>query len=410
MNAVSTPSIMSTFSSGYESQPEKATQPSLETTASVQQLQQFISQAFQEALKARPVGLEIVAERIAREVVRICEMSDRIQASGRVDSWQRSLAQHRLDKYLHYYRQGSRRGRVDLHSTLSSIVYRYIAPTGSQLGFQGRYSLLEDFLQNFYIEVLKAFRREHDLPADYTPRTRLELAEYMAFTEQYAKRRINLRGRQSQQLVVLRAQAFAKRQPAESSVDMALVADSAKTEEGEAHARSSTVQQVREQMVADAEDPTDGVIRDRIIRTLIDYLESQNQPECIDYLVLKLQDCAASEIDDILQLTPRQRDYLQQRFKYHVEKFAQIHHWELVHQWLGTGIDKRFGLTQEEWDSFIAELSSEERRLVALKQQEEEGSAASHQEIAQAMGWTAKKVQRTWGKILSTAAKYRNQA
>jgi hypothetical protein len=410
MNAVSTPSIMSTFSSGYESQPEKATQPSLEATASVQQLQQFISQAFQEAVKTRPVGLEIVAERIAKEVVRICEMSDRIQASGRVDSWQRSLAQHRLDKYLHYYRQGSRRGRVDLHSTLSSIVYRYIAPTGSQLGFQGRYSLLEDFLQNFYIEVLKAFRREHNLPADYTPRTRLELAEYMAFTEQYAKRRINLRGRQSQQLVVLRAQAFAKRQPAESSVDMALVADSAKTEEGEAHARSSTVQQVREQMVADAEDPTDGVIRDRIIRTLIDYLESQNQPECIDYLVLKLQDCAASEIDEILQLTPRQRDYLQQRFKYHVEKFAQIHHWELVHQWLGTGIDKRFGLTQEEWGNFIAELSPEERHLVALKQQEEAGSLASDQEIAQTIGWTVKKVQRTWGKILSTASKYRNQA
>ncbi len=75
-----------------------------------------------------------------------------------------------------------------------------------QLGFQARYSLIEDFLQSFYSESLKAFRRENELPDGYQPRTRLELAEYMAFTEQYAKRRISLPNGQNQQLIVLRAQ------------------------------------------------------------------------------------------------------------------------------------------------------------------------------------------------------------
>jgi hypothetical protein len=196
-------------------------------------------------------------QRLTAEIDRICSLSDRIQSSGDISHWQTALVRHRVSKCLTYYDMGSNRGRVELHSSLSAIVYRHVAPQGSHLGFQGRYALLEDFMQTFYIEVLNAFRREHDLAATYTPRTRLELAEYMAFSEQYAKRRIALRGG-SQQLIVLRAQAFSRRQPAETSVDMALVSEGAKTEAAESHARSSVVQQVREKMMAEADDPGDG--------------------------------------------------------------------------------------------------------------------------------------------------------
>jgi hypothetical protein len=348
-------------------------------------------------------SLKSVARRIAFEVTRICEKSDRIQRSGEVRSWQLTLARHRIQKCLFYYKKGSRQGRVELHSHLSAMVYRHIAPARTHLGFQGRYNLIEDFLQNFYIEVLKAFRRENHLTAEYSPRTRIELAEYMAFTEQYAKRRINLPGRRNQQLVVLRAQGFANRQPQETSVDIEAAIESGRSEEAEAYSRSPVVQQVREQMVADAVDPSDSVLRDRIIAELVQYLESQGQTECIDYLTLKLQDLSAPEIDDILQLSPRQRDYLQQRFKYHVEKFARSHRWQLVHQWLGADLDQNLGMAKQQWETFVASLMPEQRILLQLKQVK-----ANDQAIAQRLKCTPKQVHKRWVKLLDLAWQARN--
>ncbi|MGF1519536.1 MAG: hypothetical protein ACFCVB_17285 [Nodosilinea sp.] len=367
----------------------------------------LVQERFMAHLQRRLAGLDGVMQRLTAEIDRICAMSDRIQASGEVGHWQRSLVSHRVGKCLAYYDMGSTRGRVELHSSLSAIVYRHVAPRGSNLGFQGRYALLEDFMQNFYIEVINAFRREHELSEDYTPRTRLELAEYMAFSEQYAKRRISLRGSQSQQLIVLRAQAFSRRQPAETSVDMTLVSEGAKTEAAEAHSRSSVVQQVREKMMADADDPGDGVMRDRVINTLVEYLKAQNQPDCVDYLALKLQDCSAAEIDDILGLSARERDYLQQRFKYHVEKFSQQQEWELVHQWLGANLEACLGMTPTEWADFLITLPTDQRRFLTLKQTQ---PAISDEAIAQTLGWTPKKVQRSWTKVLKQAWAYRNQA
>ncbi|WP_204154440.1 HetZ-related protein [Leptolyngbya sp. CCY15150] len=350
-------------------------------------------------------SLRDVAQRIAVEVERICEKSDRIQQSGQVRSWQLTLARHRIQKCLAYHKLGSRRGRVELHSHLSAMVYRHIAPARTHMGFQGRYTLIEDFLQNFYIEVLKAFRRENQLSAEYSPRTRIELAEYMAFTEQYAKRRINLPGRRNQQLVVLRAQGFANRQPLETSVDMEAAIESGRSEEAEAYSRSPVVQQVREQMVAETTDPSDSVLRDRIIAELVEYLESQGQSECVDYLVLKLQDLSAPEIDEVLQLSPRQRDYLQQRFKYHVEKFARSHRWQLVHQWLGADLDQNLGMAQQNWDAFVDTLTPDQQHLLRLKQLK-----TPDQAIAQTLKCTTKQVHKRWVKLLDLAWQARNEA
>ncbi|MEM9979550.1 MAG: hypothetical protein AAF808_18125, partial [Cyanobacteria bacterium P01_D01_bin.2] len=224
-----------------------------------QALVDFLVKMLQAQVKGSTRTVNAVANRLAIEVARICRKSDRIQASGEVNAWQHSLAENRIQKYLEYYGLGSRQGRVELQSRLSAIAYRYIAPAKTQLGFQGRCNLLEDFLQSFYIEVLKAFRRENHLEADYTPKTRLELAEYMAFSEQYAKRRISLPGCYNQQLLVLRAQSFAKRLPAETCVDIEMAVDSPKSDD--ADSRSSALQQIREQMVADVTDPAEAVLR-----------------------------------------------------------------------------------------------------------------------------------------------------
>ncbi|WP_375340612.1 HetZ-related protein [Okeania sp. SIO3I5] len=353
--------------------------------------------------KTKPAKADTVAVRIAKEVERICLKSNRIQNSGEVRSWQLSLARHRWQKCLQYYKLGSKQGRVELHSLLASMIYRHIASFGAQLNFQGRYNLIEDFLQGFYIESLRAFRREHSLEQDYTPKFKLELAEYMAFTEQYAKRQIGLPGRNRQRLIVLRAQSFAKGQPPETAIDIEMAVESPKGEDAEAFSRSSTVQQVREQMVSETVDPAEAVLRDRVIAELFDYLKTAGQDQCVDYLKLKLQDYQASDIDKELGLTARQRDYLQQRFKYHVEKFARSQNWKLVHQWLGADIDQKLGMTSEQWEAFLVTLSPEQRQILQLKRTGEDEKA-----IAAAIKCTPKQLQKRWAKLLDMAWIFRN--
>ncbi|MCL2929325.1 MAG: HetZ-related protein [Trichodesmium sp. St16_bin4-tuft] len=358
----------------------------------------------QGAAKTKPAKAETVALRIAKEVERVCFKSHRIQNSGEVRSWQLSLARHRWQKCLQYYKLGSKQGRIELHSLLASIIYRHIASLATQLNFQGRYNLIEDFLQGFYIESLRAFRREHVLEQDYTPKFKLELAEYMAFTEQYAKRQIGLPGRNRQRLIVLRAQGFAKGQPPETALDIEMAVESPKGEEAESFSRSYAVQQVREQMVCETVDPAEAVLRDRVVYELINYLSAAGQEQCIDYLRLRLQDYQASDIDQKLGITSRQRDYLQQRFKYHVEKFARSQNWQLVHQWLGADIDQKLGLTTEQWDAFLVTLSTEQQQILQLKRKGEDEKA-----IATAIKCTPKKLQKHWAKLLEMAWGFRNK-
>ena len=350
-----------------------------------------------------PAAARRVLGRTVDEVERVCSKSDRIQTSGCIESWQRSLARHRLQKYIHYFQRGSQRGRTELHGTLSAMVYRHITPANQSLTFQGRYTLIEDFMQAFYIESLRAFRRENDVLPTYQPRTRFELAEYLTFVEQYAKRRISLPGCRNQQLIVLRAKSFSRRMPPELAVDIELAVNAPRTEEGEAQARSSAVQQVREQMVADAIDPADAVLRDRVVGELMAYLESQHQQDCMDYFVLRLRDLSAPEIDEVLGLTARERDYLQQRFKYHVERFARIHNWELVHLWLGADLDANLGMPSYAWDGFVSGLEPQQQEILTLKE-----AGVEEQAIAQQIGCTLKQLQKRWFQILTLASQVRN--
>lgn len=370
--------------------------------SSKQPLPEMLVEALQTQVTGSVERMRDVADRIAVEVDRICAKSERIQNSGIGESWRVGLARHRVSKCLYYYQLGSRQGRIELHSHLSSIVYRYITIPQSQLGFQARYALIEDFLQEFYTESIKAFRRENQLGETYTPRSLLQLAEYMVFTECYAKRRIHLRFGSSQQLIVLRAQTFAKRQPTETSVDIEQAFETAREEDGDNG--SKLMQQIRAKMVSDNVDSTDEVLRDRVIEELIAYLKAQDRPDCVDYLLLKMEDMSAPEIEKTLGLTTRERDYLQQKFKYHIEKFAHVANWELVHQWLGAEVDRKLGLTDRQWEVFSAQLSIEQQTFIQLKQSER-----SNESIMKALRLTEKKFQLRWSELLQLAAQIRNQ-
>jgi hypothetical protein len=372
--------------------------------SSKQPLRVALYQALSENTKGKPTHIEVIADRIANEVERICSKSDRIKSSGESDSWLLGLAKHRLSKCVSYYELGSRRGRIELHSHLSAIVYRYISPPHAQLSFQGRYSLIEDFLQDFYVESIKAFRRENELPENYQPRSLLQLAEYMVFTECYAKRRIHLHFGNSQQLIILRAQTFSKRQPADATVDIEQAFDTAKEDDGEGGGNSRLLQQLRSKMVSDSGDPSEGALRDRVIGQLIDRLREQGQEQCVDYLLLKLEDLSAPEIEEVLGIDSRQRDYLQQRFKYHIEKFARVSSWELVLQWLGAEIDQKLGLTSAQWLVFTASLNPDQLTILELKQ-----SKVADREIMKTTKLTEKKLEMRWSEILSAASELRNQ-
>lgn len=367
-----------------------------------QPLRVALQQIITDQTKSSPSQITAIAHRIANEVERICHKSDRIQASGASNSWLLGLARHRLSKCLYYYHLGSRQGRIELHGHLSAIVYRYISLPHSQLGFQGRHSLIEDFLQDFYAEALKAFRRENELPADYTPRSMLQLAEYMVFTECYGKRRIQLHYGKSQQLIILRAQTFSKRLPADTTVDIEKAFDTAKDDDNEGGNSSRLLQQLRAKMVSDNDDSNDQVLRDRVIHQLIEYLQGQDQ--CVDYLLLKLEDLSAPEIEAALGIDTRQRDYLQQRFKYHVEKFARVANWELVLQWIGAEVEQKLGLTTGQWDELLGVLNPEQQLILELKQ-----SKVADSEIMKRLKLTEKKLQMRWSSILEISTKLRNQ-
>ena len=359
---------------------------------------------FQQSTRASRQNCLEVAERIRQEVDRICTESKRIQASGEVGKWAKNLALHRLRRCIHYYQLRSQDGRVELHSTLSAIVYRYITPPQIQSSYQARLSLIEDFLQQFYLETLNAFRREAELPATYSPRTLLELAEYMAFTERYGKRRIPLSGGRSQQLIILRAQTFSQQQPKETSVDIDQAAEGTTTDSDKTW-NDGSIQQVREAMVAQDPGNDIGSLRQVVIEELMTYLEEREQQDCADYFALRLQDLSTGEIESILGLTPRERDYLQQRFKYHLLKFAMGHRWELVHQWLEADLEQNLGLTPKEWEALNQQIDSEQKNLLKLKQQ-----GLSDEAIAKSLGRKVNQVKKKWYKLLELAWELRNRS
>ena len=364
----------------------------------------YLETEFKSATTASPRVCTAVAQRLADEVRRICTESQRIQASGDVDGWMLQLARHRLQQCLRYYQRGASRARADLHGTLSAIVYRYIAPARTRATYQARVTAIEDFLQGFYVESLNAFRRENEVEGTYSPRVMLELAEYMAFVERYGKRRIPLPGRRSQQLAILRAQTFAKQQPPETSIDIERAAEGGGSD-GDAYTwDDASVQQVREVMGAqESTDVEDASLRRKVIEELIDYLRSKKQEACIDYLTLRLKDMTASEIEQVLDLTPRERDYLQQRFRYHLIRFALQHRWELVHQWLDADLGRNLGLLPHQWDVFWDGLDETDRAIVKGKR-----SDTDDRELAQQLGMGLSQMQRQWFKVLEAAWELRN--
>jgi hypothetical protein len=270
-----------------------------------------------------------------------------------------------------------------------------------QSSYQARLTLIEDFLQDFYGESINVFRRENEVAPDYQPRSSLELAEYMAFTERYAKRRIPLSRGRSQQLIILRTQTFSRQQPPETAIDIQQAIEGGDLEQPYT---AAPLQRLRDKLTS-GEDTSDAesTVRERVIEELMDYLVEKGQKDCADYFRLRLLDLPIHEIEEILGISPRDRDYLQQRFKYHLIKFACAHDWGLVHEWLGAELGKNLGLTHRQWEYFQTSVSQIQTKILTLKQQN-----LSDLEISKRLDLTPSQLQKQWSDLLEYAWSIRN--
>jgi hypothetical protein len=275
-----------------------------------------------------------------------------------------------------------------------------MTPPQVQSSYQARVTLIEDFLQNFYCESINAFRRENQAEASYRPRSSLELAEYMAFTERYAKRRIPLSRGRSQQLIILRTQTFSRQQPPETVIDIQQAIEGGDSEQP----RTAPLQRLREELTSEENvDESESTVRERVVEQLMDYLAEKGQKDCADYFSLRLIDLPTHEIESILGITPRERDYLQQRFKYHLLEFSFAHNWELVHEWLGAELRKNLGLTPQQWEYLQTKITQTQAKVLALKQQD-----LSDQEISKTLDITATQLRKQWSTLLEEAWDIRN--
>ncbi len=170
-------------------------------------LQSLLTQ-LQQVTTASKENCYEVATRLANEVIRDCQQSDQNKSTEEIAIWVEKKVNYVLQQCLNYYNFGSKQGRIELQSTLSSIIYSHIPASVNAKKYPHRLNLIEDFLQGFYAEALNAFRREVALDDSYKPRTLLELSEYMAFCERYARRIITQKKGRRQKLIVLRAKKF----------------------------------------------------------------------------------------------------------------------------------------------------------------------------------------------------------
>lgn len=309
-----------------------------------------------------------IESRIITEVDQICAHSQRKAPEQR-----QALIDLRHKQWRHYYKFGTP-SNIDkaLRITLRSYAIRsssYCLPEA-----------LEDVLQSFMVECLRSFRTIHDLPT-YSPNTSAELAEFAAYCQRYAKRSIN--GRQLIGWRVLRPtglRVVTQEEPLEMRHD-------------------ETGNYILYDVPTSAPSVSDA---SAVVNNLIAYLDSRKQPDCIDYLYLRLKDYIPSEIDRALGLSPRKRDHLQQRFVWQLHQFIASTAGNIYHDYFDLAHDNYFGLSADHWAEITAGYHP---RMVELKLKQN----VTDKNIAYICGLTEGQVKRQWSQILLAAKKKRSE-
>lgn len=245
----------------------------------------------------------LIFNRCLQEAQRICSSSPRIQKSGNILYWENHLTQIRWNQIQRLKLFPVPQQLKLLNSRLKDKIPSY----------QFSPEALADFLQSFSLECLRAFRREFQIEG-YSPKSRVEVAEFFAFCDRYSQRKI-IGGIA---LVRRRALDFLQSRPPEIPCEIEGVAEY--SEESVASGGkiykaylASAQEKEREKLAAGD--------REELIAALFQFLEFKGQGDCIPYLRLVLADLPVPEIDRRLGLSRRDRDHLQQRARYWILKF-----------------------------------------------------------------------------------------
>jgi hypothetical protein len=246
--------------------------------------------------------MDPIYRRCRSEARRICAASPRIQKSGDVGRWEDDLTQIRWRQIQNLNRFLPSQQLKFLNSRLKDKIPSY----------QFSPEALADFLQSFYMECLRVFRREFGLES-YSPKSRLENAEFFAFCDRYSKRKIR-----GDTIVRLRARDFLQSRPKDIPCEIEAAAEYSEESSawgGAIHRAYLGAAQEKEREKLAAGD------RRELIAELFQFLEAKGKGECVPYLRLVAHGFSARAIDEALGLTMRERDYLQQKAHYWILKF-----------------------------------------------------------------------------------------
>jgi hypothetical protein len=272
--------------------------------------------------------------------------------------------------------------------------------------------LLEEFLQEFCMDAMRIFRRESALTGKYQPSSRLEKAEFFTFWEHYAKRTIHF-SKNSQTIVRLRAQGFIKARAEWREIPIAFNSIDKAIEEGLSASEGGLLQCVREEVSGQPlETESDAIDALSIVMDLEKWLLDRGHPECVEYLKLRMEDAGVEKIEKKMGLTKRQRDYLQQKFRYHTDKFLLSDpYWRSVHCYLGAPIEDRLGLSRTEWESVVVGVLSQDNSgldvEIVVSVIENIQKEMSDEAIAEVSGCTPHKAYRIRAKLLQAAKETR---
>jgi hypothetical protein len=338
--------------------------------------------------------LIVVCDRILADINKIYSKSDRLQSVKNINSTLDNLIKLRINKLAEYYKLGAKKGYETLSSRFRQFILRglAIAPNIN----------IYDFIQSFHIEILRTFRREHQL-IDHQPTSKLEIAEYLSYAERYAKRRIVATGKQ---LITMRMILWANKGTKDRVIDIEKAVAMEDKQDWEDYLTDPIAVALRSQLITKTDAIADLDHRSttsKLVSELIKFLSEREQYDCIKYFKLRLQELEAHEINQQLGLQPKQRDYLQQRFKHHLGAFRKKYGWQLYHQWLNADVENNLGLTSSDWSRFTDGLTDQQRRIMELRKKES-GEGA----IARCLGMTKNQVAKQWELVLDKACLIRN--
>jgi len=349
-----------------------------------------------------------IARRLAAKIDRIFQYSPRMQRDP--ERHKKALGRHwieRMETCLSYKDCGHTLVRKSIVGMVCHYFSRNNGRFRSALGVKA--DLLEEFLQEFCIEALRAFRRESNLREPYRPTTRLERAEFFAFWDHYAKRSVHF-SRGSQTIARLRAQSFIKSRSEWREVSVSFDTIDGAAEDGLSASESGLLQRVRDEISEmPVEAQSEAIDAWGIVQALESWLEERGQQDCITYLRLRMEDAGVERIEAEMGLTKRQRDYLQQKFRYHADKFLVSDvHWRLAHSYLEASTDELLGLSESSWEEFADTVANDpkldpEIAIAVLRNLDLE----TDEEIARASGCTPYKAYRARVRILQIAKELR---